>query len=257
MSDRYLEGKHAVVTGAGTGIGAAVAMELARLGANITLMGRRRAPLEGRASAVARAHMVKTVVATCDVGEEESVAEAFRIARDAFGWPDIMVNNAGRGEAAPVQDTTREMWDRMITVNLTGPWLCIKQVLPGMLADGWGRIITVASVAGIRGVPRASAYTASKHGVVGLTRAVALEVAKKGITVNAVCPGYTATDLADIAVKNLMEGGKSEQDARNILARTIPRGSLVTPDEVANAVAWLCSAAAGAVTGQAIAVGGE
>lgn len=257
MTEKYLEGKHAVVTGAGTGIGAAVAMELARLGANVTLMGRRRAPLEGRAVAVAKAHMVKTVVASCDVGDEESVAEAFRIARDAFGAPAVMVNNAGRGEAATLVDTTREMWDRMIEVNLTGPWLCMREVLPAMVNAGFGRIITVASVAGIRGVPRASAYTASKHGVVGLTRAVALEVAKKGVTVNAVCPGYTATDLADVAVKNLIKGGKSEQDARAILARTIPRGELVTPDEVANAVAWLCSPHAAAVTGQAIAVGGE
>jgi NAD(P)-dependent dehydrogenase (short-subunit alcohol dehydrogenase family) len=141
-------------------------------------------------------------------------------------------------------------------VNLTGAFLCIREVLPEMIAAKAGRIVNVASVAGLRGAGRVAAYSASKHGLLGLTRSVALEVASLGITVNAVCPGYTDTDMARKAVDNLMKAGRSEEEARAMIMRTIPRGSLIRPEEVASTIGWLCSPEASAITGQAIAVAG-
>ncbi|MEW5930529.1 MAG: SDR family NAD(P)-dependent oxidoreductase [Gemmatimonadota bacterium] len=253
----YLGGRHAVVTGGGRGIGAAIAEELARLGASLTLMGRDLARLEAHAGEVAARHGVAASAVVCDVADEGSVAEAFAAARERAGEAYVLVNNAGQSAGVAFGETTREVWDRMLAVNLTGTFLCAQQVLPAMLEARSGRIVNVASTAGLRGYSRTAAYTAAKHGVVGLTRALALETAKRGITVNAVCPGYTDTDMAQSAVDTLARArGIPEEEARAMIARPIPRGTLILPEEVANAVGWLCSPGASAVTGQAIVVAG-
>ncbi|HEX2094605.1 MAG TPA: SDR family NAD(P)-dependent oxidoreductase [Longimicrobiaceae bacterium] len=253
----YLAGRHAVVTGGGRGIGAAVADELARLGALLTLMGRDRKRLEARVLDLQARSGVPAAAVPCDVADEESVVSAFAAARERFGEVHVLVNNAGQADASAFSETTLESWDRMLAVNLTGVFLCTREVLPAMIEARWGRVVNVASTAGLKGYPKTAAYCAAKHGVVGLTRSLALETAKLGITVNAVCPGYTDTEMADAAVGNLVRAlGKSPDEAREMLARTMPRGTLVRPGEVASVVAWLCSPGAAAVTGQAVVVAG-
>jgi NAD(P)-dependent dehydrogenase (short-subunit alcohol dehydrogenase family) len=253
VSARYLGGRHAIVTGGGRGIGAAIADELGRLGADLTLMGRDLERLEAHADALRERHGVRVQALACDVADENSVRDAFARAGDAA----ILVNNAGQSAATAFADTPREVWDRMLAVNLTGTFLCTREVIAAMAAARWGRVVNVASTAGLRGYPKTAAYTAAKHGVVGLTRALALETAKLGITVNAVCPGYTDTDMAAAAVGNLVrELGKTEEEARKMITRVNPMGRLIDPAEVAAAVGWLCSPAASGVTGQALAVAG-
>jgi NAD(P)-dependent dehydrogenase (short-subunit alcohol dehydrogenase family) len=188
-----------------------------------------------------------------DVSDAASVEAAFGRA----GAVDILVNNAGQAASAPILRTDGEKWQRMLDVNLTGAYHCIQAALPGMLDGGWGRIVNVASTAGLTGYRYVAAYCAAKHGLVGLTRALALELATKGITVNAVCPGYTETGIVQDAVANIVrKTGRSEQQARAELAAGNPQGRLVQPDEVAHAVAMLCMPAAAAMNGQAIAVAG-
>jgi NAD(P)-dependent dehydrogenase (short-subunit alcohol dehydrogenase family) len=256
VSERFLAGRHAIVTGAGRGIGAAVAMEMARQGAHVTLLGRDRGRLDGQAEAVARAHGVETAAVRCDVTDHGAVTEAFRIARETFGVPYVLVNNAGEAAGAKLVDTPRSLWDRMLAVNLTGTFLCMQQALPPMMEAQAGRIVNVASMSGLKAYQNIAAYVASKHGVVGLTRAAALETAKLGITVNAVCPGYTDTDMARNAIEALVQGGKSEAEARQMILRTIPRRTLIRPEEVAAVVGFLCSPDASAVTGLAIPIAG-
>ncbi|HEU0299309.1 MAG TPA: SDR family oxidoreductase [Longimicrobium sp.] len=253
---RPLQHRLAVVTGGGRGIGAAIAEALAAAGADVALLGRHREALEFRAEALSAAHHTIVKYMACDVADEASVAKAFAALRDAFGDPHVLVNNAGQSAGVPFTETTRETWDRMIAVNLTGTFLCTQQVLPAMLHAGWGRIVNIASTAGIKGYSHTAAYCAAKHGVVGLTRALAIETAKRGITVNAVCPGYTDTDMAASAIDNLVRAGKTEDEARRAITRVMPIGRLIRPEEVASAVLWLCSPEAAAVTGQAIAVAG-
>jgi NAD(P)-dependent dehydrogenase (short-subunit alcohol dehydrogenase family) len=185
------------------------------------------------------------------------VSAAFDRARERYGDPYILVNNAGVAESARFSETTRAVWDRHIAVNLTGAYLCAQEVLPAMLAGRGGRVVNVASTAGLRGYAWMSAYCASKHGLVGLTRALAQETAKYGVTVNAVCPGYTDTAMAQQAVDNLVAArGVTPDEALKMITRLNPRGVLVTPAEVASTVGWLCSPAAASVNGQAIAVSG-
>jgi 3-hydroxybutyrate dehydrogenase len=254
---RHLAGRHAVVTGGGRGIGAAIAEELARLGASLTLLGRDVARVEARAEALREAHGIRVAAFACDVADEASVVEAFARSREALGDAQVLVNNAGQADAADFAAMPREVWDRMLAVNLTGTYLCTREVLPAMTAAGWGRIVNVASTAGLRGYPKTAAYCAAKHGVIGMTRALALETAKLGVTVNAVCPGYTDTDMAAAAVDNLVRGlGKTPEEARKMITRVNPMGRLIDPAEVASAVAWLCSPGASGVTGQALAVAG-
>jgi NAD(P)-dependent dehydrogenase (short-subunit alcohol dehydrogenase family) len=254
---RYLTGRHAVVTGGGRGIGAAIADELARLGAAVTLMGRNAARLDAHAAELGARHEVHARAVSCDVADEASVREAFAQARGGWSDPEILVNNAGQAAAAAFAEMPREVWDRMLAVNLTGTYLCTREVLPAMLEARWGRIVNIASTAGLRGYPMTVAYTAAKHGVVGMTRALALETAKLGVTVNAVCPGYTDTDMAAAAADNLVRDlGKTPDEARRMIARVNPMGRLIAPAEVAAAVGWLCSPAASGVTGQALAVAG-
>jgi NAD(P)-dependent dehydrogenase (short-subunit alcohol dehydrogenase family) len=168
----------------------------------------------------------------------------------------ILVNNAGQAESAPLVETSLEMWNRLIAVNLTGTFLCTRSVLPEMIEADDGRIVNIASTSALKGYSRLSAYTAAKHGVLGFTRSLAAEVAKTGITVNAVCPGYTHTDMSDKAVQNLVAAGRKAEEAKALIAKTNPRGTLIEPEEVATVVAWLCSPAARSVTGQAIVVAG-
>ena len=236
-----LEGHHALITGGGRGIGAAVAGTLARLGANLPLTGRDRVHLDEPAGALAAEHGVKVHVETMDVTEDAAIAVAFHAAMAANGPIAILVNNAGTGKSAPFAKMDRGLWDEMIAVNLTGTFVCTQTALPGMLDAGYGRIVNIASTAGLKGYSYVSAYSAAKHGVIGLTRSLALELATRGITVNAVCPGYTETDLVKDTVANIVaKTGLREEDARRELAASNPQDRLIQPWEVAETVAWLC-----------------
>jgi NAD(P)-dependent dehydrogenase (short-subunit alcohol dehydrogenase family) len=226
-----LTGKHAVVTGGNRGIGAAIVRALQEHGARVTVVHR----------------------ATVDVADGDAVARAFA----GMGRVDILVNNAGQAGSAPFGKTDHELWRRMMSVNLDGTYYCMQAVLPGMREAGWGRIVNIASTAGLVGYRYVSAYCAAKHAVVGLTRSVALEVATFGITVNAVCPGYAETDMASDAIAKIAERTKrTREEARAELEAHNPQHRLVRPEEVANAVAWLCLPGSEAITGQTIAVAG-
>ncbi|MFY7923134.1 MAG: SDR family NAD(P)-dependent oxidoreductase [Gemmatimonas sp.] len=245
-----LAGKHALVTGAARGIGAAIAERLIVDGATVTLLGRTQASLAALAERLG-AGVVGTVV--CDITSSEAVAQAVA----QIPPVQLLINNAGQAESAPVARTSDAQWARMLAVNLTGPFYCSRAVLPGMLSAGWGRIVTVASTASLRGYAYVAAYAAAKHGVLGLTRSLALEVAGKGITVNAVCPGFTETDMLRESVANIMaRTGRSEADARASLSAFNPQGRFVSPADVAAAVSWLCGPDAAAMTGLAVPISG-
>jgi NAD(P)-dependent dehydrogenase (short-subunit alcohol dehydrogenase family) len=242
-----LAGLRAVVTGAGTGIGAAVAGELARLGARLTLAGRRRETLEGQAATLPGG----AEIAVLDVTDASAVRDA------VAGDFDILVNNAGAAESAPFLKTDTAMLERMLAVNLAGAFNCAQAVLPRMLERRSGRIVNIASTAGVTGYGYVSAYCAAKHALVGLTRALAKELARSGVTVNAVCPGFTDTELVARSVATIVaKTGRSEEAARAELAAANPMGRLVTPEEVAATVGWLCLPQSASITGQAIVVAG-
>jgi NAD(P)-dependent dehydrogenase (short-subunit alcohol dehydrogenase family) len=250
---RKFEGRHAVVTGGGRGIGAAIAAAIVGEGAKVTIMGRDQVMLDKHARELGPSAQA----VLCDVTDEAAVRKAFDAARAGFGDIQILVNNAGQAKSEKFMDTTRELWDRMLTVNLTSMFLCTQQVLPAMIDAKHGRIVNIASTVGLKGASRMTAYTASKHGVVGLTRALALETVRHGVTVNAVCPGYTDTDMTEQGVRELMDAKKvSHDEARAMVTRVIPRGTLTSPKEVASTVVWLCSPDATGITGQAIVVSG-
>jgi NAD(P)-dependent dehydrogenase (short-subunit alcohol dehydrogenase family) len=275
-----LQGRHAFITGGGRGIGLACARALLAQGACVTIAGRDAATLERAAASLrallaappgpvagagfgaASAETGQTVaqrVAVCvlDVTDEAAVHAAFRAAQQQLGPVTILLNNAGQAQPAPFAKTTSQHWQNMLDVNLTGAFHCTQAALSQMLEQGWGRIINIASTAGLKGYKYVSAYVAAKHGLVGLTRALALELATKNITVNAVCPGYTETDIVQDAIANIMQKtGRSEEQARAELAAGNPQQKLVQVEEVANAVAWLCQPASSAMTGQSIAVAG-
>jgi NAD(P)-dependent dehydrogenase (short-subunit alcohol dehydrogenase family) len=257
-----LRGRHAVVTGGGSGIGAAIAKLLACSGADITLMGRDHDRLQTQADAIMdAASAVQTVVRVgcmiVDVTDAESVAHGFATMAERLGPIDILVNNAGAAESAAFLKTDRALLERMLAVNLTGAFLCAQAVLPAMLRAKSGRIVNIASTAGVTGYPYVAAYCAAKHALVGLTRALARELATSGVTVNAVCPGFTDTDLVARSVETIVaKTGRSADEARAELAKTNPMGRLIRPEEVASAVLFLCRDDAAAVTGQAIVVAG-
>ncbi|MCC7046413.1 MAG: SDR family oxidoreductase [Alphaproteobacteria bacterium] len=251
-----LNGAHALVTGGGSGIGLAIARALGAEGARITLMGRDGARLD-KAAHDLRAAKIAVQAVPGDVADAAQVARAYDRACQGFDAPGILVNNAGQAESAPFHRTDPVLWQRMLAVNLTGTYLCSRAALPAMLERGQGRIVNIASTAGLKGYAYVTAYCAAKHGVVGLTRALAQETAKAGVTVNAVCPGYTDTDMVAASVRRITaKTGRSADEARADLARANPQGRLIAPAEVAAAVLFLCGAEAGAITGQAIAISG-
>ncbi|APW42876.1 3-hydroxyacyl-CoA dehydrogenase [Rhodoferax saidenbachensis] len=245
--------RHALVTGGGSGIGAAIALALVDAGMHVTITGRRLDVLE----LLAARHPGKMQAVVMDVADATSVAKAFTQAKTQFGPVQILVNNAGQAHSAPFIKTDAALWQQMLSVNLTGTFHCTQAALPDMVVAKWGRIINVASTAGLVGYAYVAAYVAAKHGVVGLTRSLALEYAKKGITVNAVCPGYTETDILRESIANVVvKTGRTEEEARAEFSSGNPQGRIVQPEEVADAVRWLCGKAAASVTGQSIAVSG-
>lgn len=248
-------GKHALVTGGGSGIGAAIALALVEQGARVTVLGRRMEPLQ----ALVAQHPDALHAVCADIADAEQVAAAVQDAQSRFGPVHILVNNAGQAASAPFLKTDAAQWQQMLNVNLNGTFHCTQAVLPQMLQAGWGRIVNVASTAGLAGYAYVAAYCAAKHAVVGLTRSLALEVARKGVTVNAVCPGYTETEILRESIANVVaKTGRSEDEARAEFAKGNPQGRIVQPEEVADAVRWLCGESASSITGQAIAVcGGE
>ncbi len=243
---------HVFITGGGTGIGLATARALAPTGARFTLAGRDGARVQSAAEEFEHAHGV-----SCDVADENSVAAAFTAARDRYGSIDILVNNAGITPSAPLHSMDLATWNQVLAINLTGAFLCSRAALADMYAKKWGRIVNVASIAGLKGGPYISAYCASKHGMIGMTRALAHEAAKRGVTVNAICPGYVETDIVAKAAENISSKTKlSEDEARAMLYAGNPQARLITADEVASAIAWLCSDGAAATNGAAIPMSG-
>ena len=247
-----LTGLHALVTGGGTGIGAEIARTLAAQGANLTLVGRRHDKLEE----VAR-DIPGTCIAPADVTSRAAVDAAFDAARAAHGPIAILVNNAGIAASAPFGRVTAESWREAMAVNLDALFHCCQAALPDLKQAAAGRIVTIASTAGLRGYAYTAAYVAAKHGAIGLTRALALELAKTRITVNAVCPGFTDTAIVAEAVAKIAgTTGRSPEEATAELTRFNPQGRLIQPREVADAVLWLCQPGSAAITGQAISVSG-
>ena len=251
MEGKWLEGRHALITGGGTGIGAAAATHLHSAGAKITVTGRRLEPLEKIAS------IVGGTAVQCDVTDRDRIGTAFDEARAANGPIEMLIVNAGIAESAPFHKMTRESWDRIISVNLTAAFDCARAALQDLMASENGRLVFVASVASLRGVPYAAHYAASKHGLLGLMRSMAAEYAKTNMTVNAVCPGYVDTPMTDQSVERVSQiTGRSEGDARSAITNMNASGRLVHPDAIATMILTLCLPQARDVNGAAITIDG-
>jgi NAD(P)-dependent dehydrogenase (short-subunit alcohol dehydrogenase family) len=250
-----LAGRHAIVTGASRGIGAAIAAALAADGVRVSLLGRDAGNL-GRVSDQLGGG-VRAFPIVADITDPASLRSAFDAARGHFGPVHLLVNNAGQAASAKFTDTDEALWSRLIAVNLTGTYLCTRHAVPDMLAEGFGRIVNIASIAGLRGAAFISAYASSKHAVIGLTRSLALEYAAKNITVNAVCPGFVDTDIVKDAIANIKrKTGRTDSEALAALVATNPQRRLIEPREVADTVMWLCRPGSESITGQSIVLAG-
>jgi 3-hydroxybutyrate dehydrogenase len=251
-----LTGRVALITGGGRGIGRAIALALAGGGADVAVAARSKNEVDDTAAQV-RAAGRRSLALVCDVSDRSQVDAMVAGVRKELGPPLILVNNAGVAASAKLTETTDDMWDQIMKVNATGAFYCSRAALPAMLEAGWGRMINIASVAGRAGSAYIAAYTASKHAVLGLTRAVAAEVAARGITVNAICPGYVDTPMTDFSVATIVSRtGRSAEESRKILERFSPQGRLMTPEEVASMALFLCTEAARGITGQGIVIDG-
>lgn len=247
-----LSDKHVIVTGGGTGVGKAIAIFSAHAGAKVTILGRREAPLKE----VASEHKF-IAYATCDVTDQDSVKRAFKQARDINGSISIVIANAGNAESVLFADMSTEQLQAMISVNLMGVFNVWKAGLKDMQQEGWGRLIAIASTAGLKGYPYVSGYVATKHAVIGLTRSLALELGKSSITANAICPGFVETPLLERSINNIMEKtGMDEKQARDSLKAGNPQKRFIQVDEIAQAVNWLCSDGARSVNGHTVSISG-
>ncbi len=253
---RPLAGRHALITGGNRGIGAAIATALADLGANITLAARNEGALRTQQDILSRRGDIAVASQRMDLRDPDSISQGAAAARENLGPIAILINNAGVAPAAPLAKLELNSWRETFDINVQAAFLLSQALVDDMQEQGFGRIVNIASTAGLRGYPFVAAYVASKHALIGLTRALALELAKGPITVNAVCPGYTETEMAHNAITNIQQSGKSEAEARAILTRSNPQGRLIQPDQVAAAAGWLCLPSSAAITGQAIAVAG-
>jgi NAD(P)-dependent dehydrogenase (short-subunit alcohol dehydrogenase family) len=256
---KRLADRVALITGGGRGIGRAIAFAFAREGARVALLARTKEQVAKTAIAISDecGADVATWV-TCDVSKSEHIESAFEQIAEIFGRrPDILVNNAGIAESSQFVKTEDEFWQRHLGVNLSGTFYCMRAALPAMIERGWGRVINISSIAGKTGAPYIAAYSASKHGVLGLTRSVALEVATKGVTVNAICPGYVDTEMTEHAVENITtKTGKSVEEARAVLEAMSPQRRLITSEEVAALALLLACHEGRGINGQAINVDG-
>jgi NAD(P)-dependent dehydrogenase (short-subunit alcohol dehydrogenase family) len=251
MQGNRLDGRHALITGGGTGIGAAAARMLADAGARVSLLGRRLEPLQQVAAETGGSPI------QCDVADSASIAAAFAEARTANGPISILVANAGIADSAPFARTTRQQWDRIIAINLSAAFDCAQAALADLTAAEDGRIVFVASIAGLRGAAYAAPYVASKHGLIGLTRSMAVEYARSSMTVNAVCPGYVDTPMTDQSVARVVaKTGRAEGESRGIIANMNASGRLVTAEEVADVILLLCKPESRSINGAAIPVDG-
>jgi NAD(P)-dependent dehydrogenase (short-subunit alcohol dehydrogenase family) len=238
------------VTGAGRGVGRAIARRFARDGHAVALFGRSHGPIREAADELLAAG-AEALALTGDVGSREDVHSAVALTEQRLGPIDVLVNNAGIAESAPFASMDDKLWDRTIATNLTGTYNCMRAIVPGMFERGYGRVINIASTAARVAFPYTAAYVASKHGVLGLTRAVALEAQKHGVTVNAICPGWLDTKMTAASIARIVEKtGRTPAEARRTLEGMNPQGRLIDPDEVAAVAAYLASAEAAGVNGK-------